>query len=135
MSAQIAAIIRQVRCHFYCQRLHSPCVVAQVTASVTFLPLLDEPCAFSVLELCAAVVTNYAAGTFDLLVYTDAASAVPSEWCEQVRWLPFGVRLSARVRAQGGKRGTARVGRRGRAAAGIFNARASRRDACGVQDG
>ncbi len=24
------------------------------------------------------------AGTFDLLVYTDAASAVPSEWCAQV---------------------------------------------------
>ena len=36
----------------------------QITASVTFLPLLDEPC------------------TFDLLVYTDADSAVPSEWEE-----------------------------------------------------
>lgn len=30
---------------------------------MTFLPLLDEPC------------------TFDLLVYTDTDSVVPSEWC------------------------------------------------------
>ena len=34
----------------------------QITASVTFLPLLADPC------------------TFDLLVYTDRASSVPIEW-------------------------------------------------------
>lgn len=37
-------------------------LIRQITASVTFLPLLDDPC------------------TFDLLVYTAADSEVPSEW-------------------------------------------------------
>ena len=35
------------------------------------------------------------AGTFDLLVYTDAASAVPSEWCVGLRVLLTGESLSA----------------------------------------
>jgi len=39
-------------------------IIRQITASVTFLPLLDEPC------------------TFDLLVYTDADVAVPRTWEE-----------------------------------------------------
>ncbi|KAK9806247.1 hypothetical protein WJX72_007181 [[Myrmecia] bisecta] len=39
-------------------------IIRQITASVTFLPLLNDPC------------------TFDLLVYTDAASDVPTEWEE-----------------------------------------------------
>lgn len=34
----------------------------QITASVTFLPLLNDRC------------------SFDLLVYTDMGSAVPLEW-------------------------------------------------------
>lgn len=39
-------------------------IIRQITASVTFLPLLDEPC------------------TFDLLVYTDADTDVPRKWEE-----------------------------------------------------
>ncbi|CAN0018014.1 unnamed protein product [Phaeothamnion confervicola] len=39
-------------------------IVRQITASVTFLPLLDEPCAF------------------DLLVYADKDAAVPLQWEE-----------------------------------------------------
>jgi mitotic spindle assembly checkpoint protein MAD2 len=39
-------------------------IVRQITASVTFLPLLDEPCAF------------------DLLVYTDSDADVPRTWEE-----------------------------------------------------
>eukprot|EP00761_Pharyngomonas_kirbyi_P007780 gb/GECH01007791.1/.p1 GENE.gb/GECH01007791.1/~~gb/GECH01007791.1/.p1 ORF type:complete len:207 (+),score=48.15 gb/GECH01007791.1/:1-621(+) len=39
-------------------------VIRQITASVTFLPLLDEPC------------------TFDLLVYADNDCQVPVEWEE-----------------------------------------------------
>ena len=39
-------------------------IIRQVTASVTFLPLLEEPC------------------TFDLLAYTDADSEVPQTWEE-----------------------------------------------------
>ena len=42
--------------------------VLQITASVTFLPLLHDTC------------------TFDLLVYTDTDSAVPVEWCAP--WSP-----------------------------------------------
>ena len=37
-------------------------IIRQITASVTFLPLLEEAC------------------TFDLLAYTDADSTVPMEW-------------------------------------------------------
>mmetsp|Transcript_19960 Transcript_19960/g.51474 ORF Transcript_19960/g.51474 Transcript_19960/m.51474 type:complete len:202 (+) Transcript_19960:138-743(+) len=39
-------------------------IIRQITASVTFLPLLDEPC------------------TFDLLVYTDTDVNVPAAWEE-----------------------------------------------------
>lgn len=39
-------------------------IIRQITASVTFLPLLEEAC------------------TFDLLVYTDEAAAVPKAWEE-----------------------------------------------------
>jgi hypothetical protein len=35
----------------------------QITASITFLPLLEDPC------------------TFDLLVYTSKDSSVPDQWC------------------------------------------------------
>lgn len=37
-------------------------IIRQITASVTFLPLLDEPC------------------SFDLLVYTKKDAAVPAKW-------------------------------------------------------
>lgn len=39
-------------------------IIRQITASVTFLPLLNEPC------------------TFDLLVYTNKDAAVPAKWAE-----------------------------------------------------
>ena len=39
-------------------------IIRQVTASVTFLPLLNEPC------------------SFDLLVYTDKEATVPVKWEE-----------------------------------------------------
>jgi len=39
-------------------------IIRQITASVTFLPLLQEPC------------------TFDLLVYTDKTLAVPEKWAD-----------------------------------------------------
>ena len=39
-------------------------IIRQITASVTFLPLLQEPC------------------TFDMLVYTDAQASVPQAWEE-----------------------------------------------------
>lgn len=39
-------------------------IIRQITASVTFLPLLQEPC------------------TFDLLVYTDRNVAAPEKWAD-----------------------------------------------------
>jgi len=39
-------------------------IIRQITASVTFLPMLDEPC------------------SFDLLVYTDNETKVPKQWEE-----------------------------------------------------
>ena len=39
-------------------------IIRQITASVTFLPLLNEPC------------------SFDLLVYTNINSSVPGTWEE-----------------------------------------------------
>ena len=46
-------------------------IIRQITACVTFLPLLEEPC------------------SFDLLVYTDADAAVPGAWEESdPRYIP-----------------------------------------------
>jgi mitotic spindle assembly checkpoint protein MAD2 len=60
--------------------------VRQITASVTFLPLLNEPCAF------------------DLLVYADRAATVPVTWhdsdpclianAEQVKLRSFDTKVS-----------------------------------------
>jgi mitotic spindle assembly checkpoint protein MAD2 len=80
MSSEIAAIVRQARHPLrgrWCRRLTR---LRQITASVTFLPLLDEPCAHRASVACRSA--HPGAGTFDLLVYTDAASATPSEWCD-----------------------------------------------------
>lgn len=39
-------------------------IIRQITASVTFLPLLNEPC------------------SFDLLIYTNKTAAVPKKWAD-----------------------------------------------------
>jgi mitotic spindle assembly checkpoint protein MAD2 len=52
-------------------------VIRQITATVTFLPLLDEACAF------------------DLLVYTDKEALVPKAWEESD---PQYIQNSAEVR-------------------------------------
>jgi len=49
-----------------------PVTRAQITASVTFLPLLQDAC------------------TFDLLVYADSDSPVPGEWCARPGAAPPG---------------------------------------------
>ena len=46
-------------------------IIRQITASVTFLPMIDEPC------------------SFDLLVYTNASATVPLKWEEtDARYIP-----------------------------------------------
>jgi len=50
----------------------APAARAQITASVTFLPLLQDAC------------------TFDLLVYADSDSPVPVEWCARPGRAPPG---------------------------------------------
>lgn len=61
-------------------------LIRQITATVTFLPLLDEPCTRRVLPSCvwlpASLNCCLAPGTFDLLVYTDADADVPKTWEE-----------------------------------------------------
>lgn len=66
-------------------------IIRQITASVTFLPLLEEPCAFRAHSRAprepldpprCACGAPPAAGSFDLLVYTDADVAVPRAWEE-----------------------------------------------------
>ena len=55
---------------------------AQITASVTFLPLLSDPC------------------TFDLLVYTAAASDVPAAWEEsEPRLIATGAAADVKLRS------------------------------------
>eukprot|EP00986_Skeletonema_menzelii_P004140 scaffold1384_cov140-Skeletonema_menzelii.AAC.3 len=39
-------------------------IIRQITASVTFLPLLNEPC------------------SFDLLIYTNTTAVVPKKWAD-----------------------------------------------------
>eukprot|EP00179_Madagascaria_erythrocladioides_P021654 CAMPEP_0198350036 /NCGR_PEP_ID=MMETSP1450-20131203/97141_1 /TAXON_ID=753684 ORGANISM="Madagascaria erythrocladiodes, Strain CCMP3234" /NCGR_SAMPLE_ID=MMETSP1450 /ASSEMBLY_ACC=CAM_ASM_001115 /LENGTH=73 /DNA_ID=CAMNT_0044055787 /DNA_START=15 /DNA_END=233 /DNA_ORIENTATION=+ len=61
----------------------------QIAASITFLPLLDEPC------------------TFDLLVYTAAALAVPTAWEESA---PRYIANANQVRLRSFDTGVHRVG-------------------------
>ncbi len=54
-------------------------LIRQITASVTFLPLLDEPCAF------------------DLLAYTDADATVPVAWEDSdPRYIPTAAEVRLR---------------------------------------
>lgn len=59
-------------------------IIRQITASVTFLPLLEEPCVCrsSHQHSVCAPPSFVAPGTFDLLVYTDSSSTVPLAWEE-----------------------------------------------------
>jgi mitotic spindle assembly checkpoint protein MAD2 len=57
-------------------------IIRQITASVTFLPLLEEPC------------------TFDLLVYADEAASVPKAWEESdPRYIAAGASTEVRLRS------------------------------------
>ncbi len=49
-------------------------VMRQITASVTFLPMLDEK--------CTPLVMIDGAGTFNLLIYADKNAQVPLEWID-----------------------------------------------------
>ena len=63
MAAPMLSDCLQTSLSFLCSDCATITDVLQITASVTFLPLLHDTC------------------TFDLLVYTDTDSAVPVEWC------------------------------------------------------
>lgn len=54
----------KVQCRKSVREIHNEiqAIIRQITASVTFLPLLNEPC------------------SFDLLVYTDRDAVVPRKW-------------------------------------------------------
>lgn len=57
-------------------------IIRQITASVTFLPLLDEPC------------------TFDLLVYADEAASVPKAWEDSdPKYIAGGISTEVRLRS------------------------------------
>jgi len=57
-------------------------IIRQITASVTFLPLLEEAC------------------TFDLLVYADEAAAIPRAWEESdPRYIAAGASTEVRLRS------------------------------------
>lgn len=62
-AAAAAAVPRSQACAVREQK-EIQAIIRQITASVTFLPLLDEPCAF------------------DLLIYTDKQAEVPVAWGE-----------------------------------------------------
>merc|ERR1740117_1251736 len=59
-----AGQLQQTQAELVRQQKDIKAIIRQITASVTFLPLLDEPC------------------SFDLLVYTDKFADVPEAWDE-----------------------------------------------------
>jgi len=59
-----AGQLQQTQAELVRQQKDIQAIIRQITASVTFLPLLDEPC------------------SFDLLVYTDKFADVPEAWDE-----------------------------------------------------
>merc|ERR1711904_422834 len=56
--------VQQSQAELVRQQKDIQAIIRQITASVTFLPLLDEPC------------------SFDLLIYTDKQAEVPDAWDE-----------------------------------------------------
>jgi len=56
--------VQQTQAELVRQQKDIQAIIRQITASVTFLPLLDEPC------------------SFDLLIYTDKKAEVPEAWDE-----------------------------------------------------
>ncbi|CAE8606419.1 unnamed protein product [Polarella glacialis] len=62
--AAAAIAVPQTQADMVRQQKEIQAIIRQITASVTFLPLLDEPCAF------------------DLLIYTDRDAQVPTAWAE-----------------------------------------------------
>lgn len=56
--------VQQTQADLVRQQKDIQSIIRQITASVTFLPLLDEPC------------------SFDLLIYTDKFADVPEAWDE-----------------------------------------------------
>merc|ERR1719440_2175093 len=59
-----AGEVQQTQAELVRQQKDIQAIIRQITASVTFLPLLDEPC------------------SFDLLIYTDKRAEVPEAWDE-----------------------------------------------------
>jgi len=59
-----AGQVQQTQAELVRQQKDIQAIIRQITASVTFLPLLDEPC------------------SFDLLIYTDKWAEVPDAWDE-----------------------------------------------------
>jgi mitotic spindle assembly checkpoint protein MAD2 len=59
-----AGQVQQTQAELVRQQKDIQAIIRQITASVTFLPLLDEPC------------------SFDLLIYTDKLAEVPDAWDE-----------------------------------------------------
>lgn len=59
-------------------------IVRQITASVTFLPILQDACMFPFLFFWHKINSFLGGpkGTFDLLVYTDADVEIPQAWEE-----------------------------------------------------
>merc|ERR1712039_639175 len=62
--AAAAGVAQRTQAELVRQQKDIQAIIRQITASVTFLPLLEEPC------------------SFDLLVYTDKVAEVPQEWDE-----------------------------------------------------
>merc|ERR1719201_3348050 len=62
--AVAAGAVQQTQAELVRQQKDIQAIIRQITASVTFLPLLDEPCCF------------------DLLIYTDKWAEVPDAWDE-----------------------------------------------------
>lgn len=62
--APLEGQVQQTQADLVRQQKDIQAIIRQITASVTFLPLLDEPC------------------SFDLLIYTDKYAEVPSAWDE-----------------------------------------------------
>lgn len=63
-AAAAAGEVEQTQAERVRQQKDIQAIIRQITASVTFLPLLDEPC------------------SFDLLIYTDKMAEVPEAWDE-----------------------------------------------------
>lgn len=78
-------------------------IVRQITASVTFLPVIEEKCKGAFYSLLCCIyeteILEMCSGAFNILVYTDKDTEVPTQWKDDKPHLISGTAEQVKLRS------------------------------------